>query len=218
MPEEFDDIIREYIDFVNEQVGMYMDALAGFAGHRTRIERQVFRESRPSHKRGDTVVWVSYEDPTKPDIIHTRIIRTEDYISINSRGGSNEQQHASAILVFLYTYWEQETRPRLAKAKGVYVGEIQSDIMGDLREIRNAILHTKRILKEEDYRKLRTLKEMFVPDQRINLSYEDMHKMFGLAKQGVAKLLLNYHGAPEPPGGIEQIVDVAIQKGGKLPK
>ncbi len=27
--ESFDDIIREYISFVNEQVGMYMDALAG---------------------------------------------------------------------------------------------------------------------------------------------------------------------------------------------
>lgn len=29
IPEKFDDVIREYIDFVNSQVGMYMDALAG---------------------------------------------------------------------------------------------------------------------------------------------------------------------------------------------
>lgn len=32
--ESFDSIIKEYIDFVNQQVGVYMDALAGFAGHR----------------------------------------------------------------------------------------------------------------------------------------------------------------------------------------
>jgi hypothetical protein len=29
--ESFDDVVREYISFVNEQVGTYMDALAGFA-------------------------------------------------------------------------------------------------------------------------------------------------------------------------------------------
>ena len=46
MNENLDDVIREYIDFVNRQVGVYMDALAGFAGHRTRVERQVHRISR----------------------------------------------------------------------------------------------------------------------------------------------------------------------------
>lgn len=34
-----DDIIREYIDFVNQQVGVYMDAIAGFAGNHARVER-----------------------------------------------------------------------------------------------------------------------------------------------------------------------------------
>jgi hypothetical protein len=49
--ERFDDIIREYIDFVNEQVGTYMDALAGFAGHYSRVERQVHRICRPVSRR-----------------------------------------------------------------------------------------------------------------------------------------------------------------------
>jgi hypothetical protein len=30
--------LREFIDFVNHQVGVYMGALAGFAGNKTRIE------------------------------------------------------------------------------------------------------------------------------------------------------------------------------------
>lgn len=51
MSERYDDVIREYIDFVNEQVGTYMDALAGFAGHYTRVQRQVHRISRPVGKR-----------------------------------------------------------------------------------------------------------------------------------------------------------------------
>jgi hypothetical protein len=45
--ERFDDVVRQYIDFVNQQVGAYMDALAGFAGHYARVERQVHRVNRP---------------------------------------------------------------------------------------------------------------------------------------------------------------------------
>ena len=67
MNERFDDVIREYIDFVNQQVGVYMDALAGFAGHYTRVERQVHRVNRPVRSEIDSagqqvVVWASYED------------------------------------------------------------------------------------------------------------------------------------------------------------
>jgi hypothetical protein len=99
--ERFDDIIREYIDFVNELVGTYMDALAGFAGHYTRVERQVHRVSRPVDKRkenGETVVvYASYEDPSKPPVIHNRIVRADTYIEANSPGGSNEQRLARSI-------------------------------------------------------------------------------------------------------------------------
>ena len=150
--EAFDDVIREYIDFVNRQVGVYMDALAGFAGHHTRVERQVNRINRPvtssiDRKGQRVVVWASYEDPTQPDVIHNRIIREADYIAANSKGGSNEQQHSHAVLVFLFTYWEDEIRPRLATSKGVESQEIKSDIMGDLRILRNVILHAKGILR-----------------------------------------------------------------------
>ena len=40
MNETLDSIIRDYIDFVNRQIGVYMDALAGFEGHHCRVERR----------------------------------------------------------------------------------------------------------------------------------------------------------------------------------
>ena len=115
MKESFDSVLREFIDFVNQQVGVYMDALAGFAGHQVRIERQVHRVNRPVHSSVDeqglpVTVWASYEDPSKPDVIHNRIIRAKDYIAANANGGSNEQQHAKAIVIFLFTYWDDEMR------------------------------------------------------------------------------------------------------------
>ena len=217
MREAFDDIIREYIDFVNRQVGVYMDALAGFAGHHTRIERQVHRISRPVDSRIDdsgqrVVVYASYEDPTQPDVIHNRIIRATDYIAANSKGGSNEQQHSQAVLVFLFTFWEEEIRPRLAASKGVELREIRSDIMGDLRILRNVILHSKGIIRSEKHEGLKKLGAMFVVDKPVHVSYEGMHRVFVLIKQDCARMLFEWLGVTDAPIQPEEMIDLAIQK------
>ena len=217
MNEAFDDVIREYIDFVNRQVGVYMDALAGFAGHHTRVERQVNCINRPVNSSIDStgqrvVVWASYEDPTQPDVIHNRIIRAIDYIAANSKDGSNEQQHSHAVLVFLFTYWEDEIRPRLVTSKGVESQEIKSDIMGDLRILRNVILHSKGIIHPEKHRGLKKLGDMFVVDQPIHVSYEGMHRIFVLIKQDCARMLFEWLGIKDAPIQPEEMIDLAIQK------
>ena len=217
MKETFDDVIREYIDFVNRQVGVYMDALAGFAGHHTRVERQVHRINRAVNSHIDNtgqrvVVYASYEDPSQPDVIHNRIIRASDYIAANSKDGSNAQQHSQAVLVFLFTYWEDEIRPRLATSKSVELQEINSDIMGDLRILRHAILHAKGILRTSEHKRLKKLKETFVVDQPIHISYKNMHQIFVLIKQDCARMLLEWLSVKDAPIRPEDIVDVAIQK------
>lgn len=220
MSERFDDVIREYISFVNDQVGTYMDALAGFAGHHTRVERQVHRVSRPTrikkNEKGEqVVVYTSYEDPTKPDVIHNRIIRATDYIAANAPGGSNEQKHARAIIIFLFTYWEEEVRPRLAKAKGVEIKEITSDIMGDLRVFRNCVLHSKSILRPDKHRQLKKLGGMFLADMPLHVSYEDMHHIFVLIKQDCGRLMFEWLGVRDAPITPEEIRDFAIQRGSR---
>lgn len=219
MNERFDDVIREYIDFVNEQVGTYMDAMAGFAGHYSNIHRQVHRILRPTRsikENGEpVVVCTSYEDPSKPDIILNRIIRSDSYLEANSPGGSNEQRHARAIVIFLFTFWEDEIRPRLAGAKGTLVNEIRSDIMGDMRILRHAILHAKGVVRPEEHRRLKVLNSMFLPDRPIRICYEDMHRLFVLIKQDCGRLMFEWLGVKDAPVSPDQMVDVAIQRGGR---
>lgn len=208
--------LREYVDFVNQQVGMYTDACSGFAGNKTIVERQVMRISRAVGSKIDNngnriVMRASLEDPSQPDVIHQRIIRAVDYIAENSEGGSHEQQHARSIIIFLYTYWEDEIRPRLAKAKGVKTNQITSDIMGDLRIIRHAILHTKAILQAKGHRKLKKLADLFFADTPLLVSHEKMHKIFILIKQDVGRLILEHIGQENGPIQPEDIRDVAIQ-------
>lgn len=202
---------------MNLQVGAYMDAMAGFAGHVTRVERQVHRVNRPERvqqnpDRVSTVVWASYEDPSQPDIIHNRIVRADQYLAANGPGGVNERQHARSILVFLYTYWELEIRPRLAAASDVEVSAISADIMGDIRYIRNAVLHNQSVLSRKDYDRLRATQDLFKPEEEILLPYEVMHRLFVLAKQQCASLLLKHLGVDDGPLSPQEVVDVAIQR------
>lgn len=217
MSEDFKDVIRDFIEIVNQQVGAYMDALAGFAGHHARVELQVHRANRPTAARMDNtgtpvIVWTSYEDPSKPDIVHNRIIRASDYLAANASGGTNEQQHARAIIVFLFTYWEDEIRPRLATASGVTPNEIRADVMGDLRILRNVILHSKSIMRSDKHASLKTMGALFGVDEPLLLSYETMHRIFVLVKQDCARLLFGWLGITDSPIQPEEMLDLAIQK------
>jgi hypothetical protein len=215
--DEYLETLREFIDFVNRQVGVYMDALAGFAGNKTRIEFQVARVLRPTQQRKDhdglgVTVWSSFEDSDSPKVIHNRITRAEDYIAYNSVHGINEQQHVRAIIIMLFAYWDEEIRPRLARCKAIDAHDIKIDALGDLRVLRHAILHNKGILAATKHAQLRAMRDMFEPEKEIVISHDGMHKLFVAVKQGVAVLILRHTGerpgAPDP----SEIVDLAIQR------
>lgn len=86
--------------------------------------------------------------------------------------------------------------------------------MGDLRILRHAILHAKSNLRSEEHRRLKVIAAMFPPDAPITISYESMHRLFVLIKQDCARLLFEWLGVKDAPVSPEQLVDVAIQKGG----
>ena len=217
---EYDDVVKEYIDFVNLQVGVYMNSIAGFSGAKIEMERQVARvmraQSRKNDARGDQVIThQSFEDPQSPDVIHSRIVTAEQFVEENSPGGINQRQLSYSVIVFIYTYWEDEMRPRLAKAASTEIKNIKSEIMGDLRCIRNSILHTKGVFKPEWHGKLVVLKDCFAVDQQIEISYELMHQIFVKIKQDCAKLIFEWLGVdPGDRFDIDQLKGFAIQKKG----
>lgn len=216
---EYDDIVKGFIDFVNLQVGVYMGSIAGFSGAKIQMERQVAKVLRPQSRtidaRGEQVIThQSFEDPQSPDVIHSRIVSAENFIKENSPDGINQRQLSYSVIVFIFTYWEDEIRPNLAKAANIDVKDVKSEIMGDLRCIRNSILHTKGVFTPEWHSKLVVLKDCFPVGQRIEISYELMHQIFVKIKQGCAKLIFNWLGVDtEGRFDIDQLAGFTIQKG-----
>lgn len=212
---EYSRIARAFIDFVNVQVGAYMDACSGFAKNKSVVERQVHRDVRldgtaRGAKDPPRVMMTAVEDPKQPDVLMHRIVLVSEYIAANTVGGSNEQHHARAAITFLYAYWDEEVRPDLASALEVDTKEIVSDIFGDVRLIRHAVLHNKGLLSEAAYQKLKLLAEYFAPNDVVSLPNATMHRIFALIKQDMAQRVINdsnLHGQ-----GTEDVIEVAIQR------
>ncbi len=212
-------ILRSLIDFINRQVGVYMDCLAGFEGNTVRIHRQIARVLRPervTNKDGQSVVtYVSLEDPSSPDVIHHRIIRAHDFLNTNAEKGFNEQQVCWAIIVFVFAYWDEEMRPQIARVRGVPTNDVQIEAFGDLRVIRKAIIHNSGVISEAEYRKLGKMTGLFRPNEPVSLSHDEMHRLFVVLKQAIAEIINtrfgHLPGAPDPG----QIVDIAIQRGNR---
>lgn len=208
-------VLNEFIDFVNKQVGVYVDCLAGFEGNTVRIHRQVARVNRPVGRKIENghpvVMYASVEDPSRPDVIHHRIIRTSDFLAANAEVGFNEQQMCRGIIVFIFTFWDEDIRPRIAAIRGVEPNEIKLDALGDLRTLRNNIIHNGGHLPASEHAKLKVLQEVCKPDAPIAPTHDQMHLIFVAVKNSIGRLILHYTGhlpgAPKP----EDIVSIAIQ-------
>ncbi len=82
---EYDDVVKEFSDFLNLQVGVYLNSIAGFSGVKIEMERQLAlvlkARSRKKDARGDQVITHQrFEDPRSRDVIHSRIVAAEDFI------------------------------------------------------------------------------------------------------------------------------------------
>lgn len=213
------EVLRGFIDFVNRQLGVYCDCLSSFQGNKVRIERQVARVSRLASRllgNGQTILMrASLEDPARPDVIHQRIIRADEFITSNSEAGFNEQQVCWSIIVFVFAFWDEEIRPQIAKIRGVKPDEVKIDAFGDLRVLRISIVHNGGVLKAADHAKLRVLKGICQANAKISLTHDQMHSIFVAIKSAIGSLILEYTsnlpGAPKP----EEIVDIAVQNTGR---
>jgi hypothetical protein len=219
--DDYIDTLREFVDFINRQVGVYMDAIAGFAGNKTRLELQIVRVRRRFNKGKDKdganiVVSTSVEDPDSPEAIHNRISRAKDYLAENSEGGFNEQQQARAIIVFIFSYWDEEIRPRLTRNKNMTSPNgIRVDAMGDLRLLRHAIIHNKGKLETAAHGRLKIMKDLFEPNSEIHVSHDVMHQIFVRSKQGIGDLIIEHIGRRPGAPDVSDIKDVAIRRLGK---
>lgn len=220
MNKPFAAAIQDFQNFLRSQKGAYTDACAGFRKNEITIRRQVARVLKEAGRKiGDdgipSIVSTSVEDPTAPDVIVQTIRLSPDYIEANGRSGSNEQQLCRAIIVFIFTYWDDVTRYSCAQALGVEKGDLTLPIAGDLRLLRHSMLHDRSLLSAASYGKFEVLGRLFAASEEIIFTHAKMHEIFRLLDKHVALFMLEKLEIPEPPGGFKDVKQVAIGPGNR---
>lgn len=73
-------------------------------------------------------------------------IRMQDLVAFSSKDGSFTDTLAKSLIVLLYSEWDELYRHRFAKDIAVEASAVRSDLMGDIRQIRNWIVHNKSVI------------------------------------------------------------------------
>jgi hypothetical protein len=143
------DLIRDFDKTLEESVGLYLDAetaMIAYATNLQKIQEQVSIQTGLSVAELDARVF-SYGrgDPSDPNSVHLHAVTQGGMIARNAKGGENHVILGQRFVVDIYTYWEDGYRSRIADALGVSRSTILADIFGDVRHIRNSIIHHRGI-------------------------------------------------------------------------
>lgn len=176
-------ILWQFLGVLDRLYGMYSDANTGF----DLFSKKIAEASTPQTRQAQ--MFFGADDPNKPDAHYVHSAKTQDVIDRNSKDNENARLLALACIVFVYSVWETEIRPKYADALGIEPHDIKSDLFGDLRHYRHAILHNNGILDKETP----TLKYVNV-GEAISLSEENMKELFGKMFDELNSLSLTHTG------------------------
>jgi hypothetical protein len=136
---------NEFHVVVGEIFGLYLDATSGFDHLLAKLQEVLNVHPSPetaSFRYGDG-------DPNSPNAKELHSVPIRD---LKKRLGQDSDDYihiANYCIVTLFQFWEGEFRPRLAELRRVTIDEIQVDEWGDLRILRNAIIHNKGVANSD---------------------------------------------------------------------
>ena len=84
-------------------------------------------------------------------------MRQGDFLNNLKAGGAFEDQNAKAFIVMIFHRWDDQFRYLIAKVLSVPKSAVQCDLMGDVRHIRNSIIHEDSEITDRIINKLRIL-------------------------------------------------------------
>jgi hypothetical protein len=195
--------ILEFKGVIDEIFGVYLDSNEGFRAFKKMIEDLQIKMI-PVYKREgrnvsiedmDKSDWIYFNgDPRDSATVELHRILKGELKKRNEVGGKNSIFIGCQSIVTLYQFWEDKYRGEIAKLLGYEnKRELGSDLFGDIRYIRIAIIHKKGIADSDVENKTKIIKWFKEGDliqfnlqqfkQIIDLTYEEIDKISNLPKK-----------------------------------
>ena len=129
--------VRELLSSIRHIYGSTVEV--SFAIQLLKIDME--QRSRKQPATPDGLVFFGTDDPNDSDARFQYRTRLSKLIEKSSKDGPNDQFIYSASIVLIYSLWEAEYRRRIATELGCRSEDLLHPALGDLKNIRHAILH-----------------------------------------------------------------------------
>jgi hypothetical protein len=128
----------------------------------------------------DPVVYIGTGPPNSPDTPPYAGWRLSEALTQVESNGPVETRLGHQWIVFLYELWEHEYRPRLAKIHSRALEDERYDLLGDLRHLRNDVVHHGGIATSGNTGRCVLLRHWFNPGDVVRLEGRHFDEFFRL--------------------------------------
>lgn len=123
-------IRKEFLNFIAEVNGVIIDASKAF---KLLFAQQLKEQDNFDKRRNADGEFETFEEGAWYTV-------NEHIMKRSTQRGSNRTFIGNYCIVTIYQFWEENIRPRIADVFGIEKNEIKHPVLGDVRNIRNAII------------------------------------------------------------------------------
>jgi hypothetical protein len=136
---------EEFLRVLRGHHAIYLDAGLGFRMVRSQVEewqRTMLRHGHPARtieELDETELFISDEDPAEHRVEH---VAKMGWLKLrNDKNGRNQRALGNLVVVSIFSFWEDHYRALVAHELGGDKNSLLVPVLGDVRLLRNDIVH-----------------------------------------------------------------------------
>lgn len=175
-----------FVAAIDAATGLYHDCTQGFAQNLKQLEEGQqrslagFMKSDPALATGEHVDSLGYSygkgDPNDPGNVLFYWSTQGEFKARHQPGGTNHKLITQFCLVLVFAYWEEQFRRPITMALGLVPEAWTEPIMGDLRLLRNDIIHNRGVVTDKTATRLEVIQGLS-QGQEILFDDEGFHSI-----------------------------------------
>lgn len=162
------DPIQDHVDRIAEDIRVSIAAIEFAIAGIQKIAGEISRHATPTPENPDPTIYVGEGDPNDPASRTHGAWTLSQLNEAASKDSSVAKMLTQQWIVATYSKWENQWRPELAALAAVAVDRVTSDVFGDLRRLRNDVVHHKGLATQDNSGRARVV--TFQPGEVIHLT------------------------------------------------
>lgn len=157
------DVLEAFDRFVSDAIAAFSFARLGLRSVAETTSQLPLMPQNP-----DPVHYIGFGDPTSPEPFWAW--RRSELLWQVAPDGPAETRLAQQWITYVYDGWQEAFRPRLAALHGCAKGDLRYPVLGDLRHLRNDVVHHAGVATAQNTGRCVVLGQWFAEGDVIRLS------------------------------------------------